>query len=99
MKLKTIAEKILFFKWPVIVLVVALTVFFGFRLNHLKINADILQSLPSDDPDAVLMKQISKEFNGNSMGMVILVTDNVYQTKVLEHVRQITDSLCYTSRN
>ncbi|MCD4665576.1 MAG: MMPL family transporter, partial [Bacteroidales bacterium] len=50
-------------------------------------------SLPDNDPDAALLKRISEKFGGNSMGVIILETDDIYQTEVLEHVRSITDTL------
>lgn len=91
--MKKFAEKILAHKWLIIILVSVLTIFLGYQLKNLTINADLLSSLPDDDPDALLMKQIGKDFNGNSMGMVILETDNVYRADVLEHVRMITDTI------
>jgi predicted RND superfamily exporter protein len=65
----------------------------GFQLKNLRINADILNSLPDNDPDAVLLKEIGEKFGSNNMGIIILETDNVYQTKVLEDVKSITDTL------
>lgn len=93
MKLIKFAEKILTFRWFIIVLVLASTVFFGYQLSNLRIDADILRSLPDDDIDASLLKKIGQNFGGNDMGVIILETDNIYQTKVLEHVRSITDTL------
>ena len=93
MKGQKIAEKIVALKWVTMVIVVALTLFLGSQLKHLSVNADILQSLPDDDVHAELLKRIAKNFGGNNMGVVILETDNIYQTKVLEQVRSITDSL------
>ncbi len=46
-----------------------------------------------DDPDALLLKQISKNFGGNNMGIVIVESENIYQTDVIEHIRSITDTL------
>ena len=93
--MKRFAEKILSFRWPIILLVVTATVSLGFQLKNLSIDADILRSLPEDDPNAALLKQISEKFGGNNMGIIILETDNIYQTDVLEHVRSITDTLSY----
>ncbi|GGG58160.1 hypothetical protein GCM10010976_31250 [Bizionia arctica] len=62
-------------------------------MKSLKIDADILSSLPDTDPNALLLKIISKNFGGNNIGVVILETDNIYQTKVLEDIRSITDTL------
>ncbi len=88
-------EKILAFKWLIIILVAIGTIFFSYQLTRLSIDADILSSLPDDDPDAELLKRISRNFGGNSMGIIILETDNVYQTEVLEHVMAITNTLSY----
>jgi len=93
--LKKIAEKILAYRWPIIILVVVGTIYLGLQLKNMSIDADILRSLPEDDPNAVLLQQISEKFGGNNMGIIILETDNIYQTQVLEHVRSITDTLSY----
>tara|TARA_R110000787_G_scaffold86285_12_gene184127 strand:- start:4652 stop:6916 length:2265 start_codon:yes stop_codon:yes gene_type:complete len=80
-------------KWLIIALVLIGTLFFGNELKSLKIDADIVRSLPDDDPDAKLLKKIGKNFGGNNMGVIILETDNIYQTSVLEHIQIITDTL------
>ena len=80
-------------RWGIITLVLVVTVLLGFQLTKLQINADILSSLPDDDPAAELYKDIGKEFGGNDMGLIALETDNIFKTAVLEHVKQITDTL------
>lgn len=90
---KQISEKIVSLRWITILLVVLSTSFFGFQLSKLTIDADIIKSLPDDDKNAKLLKHISKNFGGNNMGVIILETDNIYRTKVLEHVRILTDTL------
>ena len=74
-------------------MVVVLTAFFSFQLSKLTIDADVLSSLPDDDKNAVLLKKIGKNFGGNRMGIVILETDNIYQTQVIEHIRTLTDTI------
>ena len=83
-------------KWLVIIFVIAVTVLLGYQIRYIKINSDVISSLPSDDKDAVLLKKIGDKFGGNRMGMVILDCENVFTTQVLEHVKQITDSLTQT---
>ena len=80
-------------KWLIIALVLIGTLFFGNEIRSLKIDADIVRSLPDEDPDAKLLKKIGKNFGGNNMGVIILETDNIYQTSVLEHIQIITDTL------
>jgi predicted RND superfamily exporter protein len=91
--MEKIAKAIVKFQWLIIILVTVITVFLGYQIKYLKINSDIISSLPDDDPTALLYKQIGNEFGGNDVGMIALETDNVYNTEVLEHVKQITDSL------
>jgi predicted RND superfamily exporter protein len=91
--LVNLSKKILAKKWLIISLVLMGTLFFGNEIRSLKIDADILRSLPDDDPDARLLKKIGKNFGGNNMGVIILETDNIYQTYVLEHIQLLTDTL------
>lgn len=93
MHLENISKKIISFRWVIIVMVTISTLFFTNQLTNLRIDADILRSLPDDDVDAKLLKHIGEKFGGNNIGIVILETDNIYKTDVLEHVRLITDSI------
>ncbi|TDO01431.1 hypothetical protein DET65_3539 [Sunxiuqinia elliptica] len=83
-------------KWIIVASVLALTIFFGYQTKFLTINSDILTSLPDDDPAASLYKEIGTQFGGNDMGMIVLESDNVFKTEILQHIKQITDSLRYT---
>lgn len=91
--MKSFTEKILAYRWLIIILITVGTLFFGYQLKNMSINADIISSLPDNDPDAALLKQIAQKFGSNSMGIVILETDDIYQTEVIEHVKILSDSL------
>ncbi len=91
------AEGIVRFKWLIIIAVAGLTVFFSYQAKDLHINADIISSLPDDDPAARLYKEIGTQFGGNDMGMIVLETDDVFKAEVIQHIKQITDSLKYTN--
>jgi predicted RND superfamily exporter protein len=88
-----ISNKIIALKWPILIVTVLITALFGSQLSRLTINADIIKSLPDDDKNAQLLKHISQNFGGNNMGVIILETDNIYNTDVLKHTRQLTDSI------
>ena len=94
--MKRIAEAVVKLKWPIIIAVTVLTAFFAYQFKDIKINADIISSLPDDDPVALLYKNIGEEFGGNDLGMIVLETDDIFQKEVLEHIKQITDTLKYT---
>ncbi len=80
-------------KWYIILLVFVLTVFLGFYIKDLRINSDIISSLPNDDPHAALFKKIGEQFGGNNMGIIILEADDIFNTSVLQNIVEITDTL------
>ena len=89
--MKGLAKIIVKLKWIIILVVAGLTVFFGLQLGNIKVNSDILSTLPDDDDTGVLYKNIGKQFGGNEIGMIVLETDDVFTWEVLDHVRQVTD--------
>ncbi len=91
--LQTFADRIIKGRWFVIVSVIFLTIFFGLQLSELKINSDILKSLPEDDKNAKLLKEIGRNFGGQNIGLLIVETDNVYNTASIEHIASLTESL------
>lgn len=93
MEINSISNKIIKFRWFIIITVLLCTVFFSYQLTRLTIDADVLSSLPDDDRHAVMLKKIGENFGGNRMGIVILETDNIYKTSVIAHIRQLTDSI------
>ena len=63
------------------------------QIPNIRINSDVISSLPDNDPDAVLLKKIGAQFGGNKMGMIILESENIFTPEVLKHVKQITDTV------
>ena len=90
-----LAEGIVKLKWPIIIVVVVLTSFLGYQLKDIRIDADVINSLPDDDPTAVLYTDIGNKYGGNTMGMVIIQADNIFDVKVLEDIKQVTDTVKY----
>lgn len=83
-------------RWLIILTVVVITAFFGMQLKNLTIDSDVLNSLPDEDPVAKLYKNIGEKYGGMYLAMIVLETDDVFNTEVLQHVKQITDTLKYT---
>ncbi|RLD76573.1 MAG: hypothetical protein DRJ15_15080, partial [Bacteroidetes bacterium] len=88
-----LAKFIIRYRWLIVIVVLAFTGFTGYQITKMQINSDVISSLPDDDPDAALLKKIAIEFGSNKMGMVILETEDLFQTETLEHVKQITETL------
>jgi len=90
------AQKILKNRWLIIISVIGITILFGLQTRFISINSDIISSLPDDDPAALMFKNIGSQFGGNDMGMIVLESDNIFKADLLQHVKQITDSLKIT---
>ncbi len=88
-----IAKGIIKLRWVIISAVLVLTLFFGYQIRNISINSDILSTLPDDDPTGHLYKNIGDQYGGNDIGMIVLETGDVFQNIVLQHIKQITDSL------
>jgi len=91
--MEKLAKSLIRFKWLIIGSVLGLTLFFGYQIRNITINSDILSTLPDNDPTGHLYKNIGEQFGGNNIGMIVLETDNIFKNSVLQHIKEITDSL------
>lgn len=88
-----LAKLIIQFKWPIIFLAILLTGFFGYELTKIKINSNVIDSLPTNDSVVSLFKNIGKQFGGNQVGMVIVEADNIFKPAVLKDLQRVTKTL------
>jgi len=95
--MEKLVQKIIQLRWVIIISVLVITAFLGYQIKYLTVNSDILSTLPDDDPKAHLYMDIGDEFGGNDMGMIVLETDDIFKKEVLEHIKQITDSIKITN--
>ncbi len=94
--MKNISDSIIRFRWSIITLVTLITIFFTVQLFHMQVDSNIINSLPADDPDVRLFREVGEKFGSNEIGMVIIKADNVLIPKVLDDIQIITDSLSNT---
>lgn len=94
--MEKLAQTIVKFKWLIISGVLVITIFLGYQIRNISINSDVINSLNDNDPTARLYQSVGVEFGGNEIGMIVLGTDNIFTANVIEHVKQVTDSIKYT---
>ncbi len=85
-----LAAWIMRFRFPLLCGIVLSTIFFTYQLTKLKIDSDILNYLPQDDPVVVLFREVGDKFGGNSLAMVALETDDVFNPHTLARIDSIT---------
>ncbi|RLD56734.1 MAG: hypothetical protein DRJ01_14845 [Bacteroidetes bacterium] len=88
--MKKFANLVLKYRIPIIIGTIIITVFMAFQLRKLEISNDILEYLPQDDPNVVLFHEVGDKFGGNSLAMVALETENVFNPETLNRINSIT---------
>jgi len=88
--MKKLSDFILKFRSIIIGASIVITLLFGYFIKNLTINSDILSYLPQDDPIVMLFNEIGVKFGGNSLAIVVLENDNVFNHETLVRVDRIT---------
>jgi len=91
--MKKLARLTIKYRWLIIALVFIITAFFGYQLKNLKVDSNIVDSLPKDDSTVRLFKEVGNRYGGNQVGILIIESDNVLNPKTLESIKKITDTL------
>ncbi len=91
--MEKLAGLIVKYRWLIILLVVLFTAFFGYQMRYLKVDSNIVDSLPQDDSTVRLFKEVGNRYGGNLVGMIILRSENVLEPSSLQSIEKITDTL------
>lgn len=88
--MKTLAEKIIRFRWLIILLFGASAVFFALQMPRAEINSEMKKMLPEHLESRINTESIDELFGGTEMLMVILKTDDVLNPQTLRRTRNIS---------
>lgn len=67
-----------------------LTCFLGYHAWHLRIDSSIENLYDQNDPNKKYYEEVRARFGSDDMGMIGLVTENVYTPATLEKIKRIT---------
>ncbi len=76
----------------VIVVLILATLFFGYKITRLKLNADFSTYLKQDDPLVKEYNRIGEMFAGKSLVMVPVESEDVFSFQTLYLVKKLTDA-------
>jgi len=88
--MKHLSELIIRFRWVVISLFIAITVFFALKLPSVEIDTDIKSHLPKDMPSRLDTDKIDELFGGTEMLMVLVQSEDVLNTETLKRVKRLS---------
>ena len=91
--MKRFANQILKYRTVFLSVIIILTLFLGYFIKNLKVNADFLSYLPKNDSTAVLFNKVGETFGGNYTGIISIEAPDIFKKNVLTTIESITDTL------
>jgi uncharacterized protein len=88
-----IAELILRFRWPILIVTALITLAFAPLLPRLEADDDVLKFLPAEDPEIALFNRVNEKFGGLDVAIVGLEAHDMFAPKRLGEVRSLTRQL------
>ncbi len=85
------SEAILKYRYPIIFITLAITVFFAIGLTRLWINSDIFTYLKPNDPAVKLFNRVGEDYKGNFLVMVGIETEDVFTAHNLNLIKDLAD--------
>jgi hydrophobe/amphiphile efflux-3 (HAE3) family protein len=87
------AELVVRFRGQVIVATILLTVLFAALLPRLRLDSDILNYLPDNDPAVRLFDAVGIQFGGNSLAIVGVEADDVFAAHTIGTIHELTERI------
>ncbi|MEA2624328.1 MAG: uncharacterized protein QOD06_373, partial [Candidatus Binatota bacterium] len=78
---------------PVLLVIAAITAFFGFEASHIRVDSSVEALLPENDPEKAYYDQIRRLYGSDEIGVVAVVAPDVYQPDVLRKIERLTDEI------
>lgn len=93
MNSSSFADAVVRFRWAVIGLFIALTVFLGLQLRRIEMDTELKNQLPADLPTRVNLAKIEELFGGTDMAMIVMSTDDILKPKTLERLKKLSGKM------
>jgi hypothetical protein len=77
----------------ILFLILLLTGFFAYHTRHIRLDSSVDSLLPKDDPEKQYHNEVRQLFGSDEIGVVGLVTDNVYTPEVLQKIKRLTEEI------
>lgn len=90
---RRVAELIIRFRWPILIVTALVTAAFATQLPRLEADDDVLKFLPRSDPKIALFHRVNEKFGGLDVAIVGLEAHDMFTKKRLEEVRALTKRL------
>ncbi len=77
----------------VLLFIFALTCFFGYHAQHIRLDGSMDRLLPENDPDNQYYAEVRKLFGNDEVGVIAVVADSIYAAEVLNKLQRLTKEI------
>lgn len=74
----------------VLFLLLLITGFFAYHARDIRLDSSVDSLLPKDDPEKQYYNEVRQLFGSDEIGLIGLITDNVYTPEVLQKLKRLT---------
>jgi uncharacterized protein len=87
--LQVFSNMVVRFRWPVIIVFVAVSALFGIQIKNAKVDPEVKHQLPPDMRARIHIDQIEKIFGGTDMIMLVMTADDVLAASTLKRMKKL----------
>lgn len=87
-----LSKIIIKYRWVVIGLITAATIFFGWRASKIGLNADFSTYLNQNNPLVERYNRIGKVFGSNSIGVALISSKDIFSEESLQIIKKLTNA-------
>ncbi len=93
--MKKLAAFITKYAWPILIIIVVITIFAGMQVKHLKVDDDITKYISENDPDIKFYTEITEKFSGSQqyVSLIGIEYDDLFTLDHLKRIKAIVDKL------
>ncbi|HED05445.1 MAG TPA: hypothetical protein ENI61_02025 [Ignavibacteria bacterium] len=87
-----LAKIVIKYRWVVIGLITAATIFFGWRASKVGLNADFSTYLNQSNPLVERYNRIGEVFGSNSIGVALISSKDIFSEESLQLIKKLTNA-------
>src|SRR3989441_4882602 len=77
----------------VLFLILLLTGFLAYHARHIRLDSSVDSLLHKEDPEKHYYNEVRQLFGSDEIGVIGLITDNVYTAEVLQKIKRLTEEI------
>jgi len=81
------------YPWMILLVVLLITIFFGYQTTNLEVDTDIKEMFPQGHPALETFTQVSDDYGGAEYVMILFRDENIIKPSSLENISSLTNQL------